>query len=130
MAAVTVKVQGTVLAGPPQVGLSPSAGLGQVNLAELMQLTQRNDGVHTAVPANATDVEIPFGAVDDARFVYVKSTAKIVLKVTSSQGMAQKLPASGTFLIVTPDDDPITAIVYDTGNASPDVEYLIAGDAA
>jgi hypothetical protein len=125
---VTVQLQGTILAGPPQVGLNPGSNLGQVGLQELEQFSQRNDGEMTDLPANDT-FPIPFGRVEEAKFVYLKASGPVTVLVTWATGVDQSIPCDGTFIVKTR-ENPITAIsvVTPVASAVDSVAYLVVGD--
>lgn len=133
MASITVRLDGSVIAGPPVVSIGTPLIETDIPLSELEQYPEMSSGVLKATALSTGNV-IPFGGVTTAKFILILVNGLIALKLTPVAGVdpvtsatPQTIPVEKVHLTMSR-SRAYTALTFDAGPTAVDVQYLIVGD--
>ena len=95
MATQTLRVTGE-LGASPTLGASSGVPGTVVPLDESIQLAQMHQC--TLFLGADSPVDVPFGTMTSGNFLFVKSTGRVRVRITSADGVQQALPVDGVLL--------------------------------
>ena len=84
-----------------------------VKPSETLPSTTEHSNLEMLIPAEQSDVAVPFGGVTNAKAVLLKVSSKVKVKVTGGS-TPNLIPVASAILLTADSDDPITAITITT----------------
>lgn len=116
----TVKYQGSFAVFDAANTASPNKAIKDLSLT--VGQVQSSDPM--CIPGNSIDFQVPFGAISNAKRIYIKSDQEVTLKVQQQTDVGFPWQGEG----VLSSSSGITGLWITTGPNDTNVEIVIAGD--
>ena len=116
----TVKYQGSFAVFDASNTASPNKAIKDLTLT-VGQVQSMDPG---CIPGSSVDFSVPFGAITNAKRIYIKTDQEVTLKV--NQNTDTGFPWSGEGVLASASG--ITALYITTGPNDTNVEIVVAGD--
>lgn len=116
----TVKFQGTFALHDASNVASPNKAIKDLTLS----VAQVQSGDPMTIAASTTDFSVPFGSIQGAKRIYIKTDQEVTIKFNQIGDTGFPWRGEG----VVPSHSGITGIWITTGPNATNVEIVIAGD--